>query len=66
MAPCGNQDPIIRVESNLYAPTGESTTYVTKSGQRWRTSPYGELVGPGGSTGQLMGGGKFGPAYVRT
>lgn len=59
-----NDDPIVRIETHPGAPTGEGTTYVTKSGARWRSSMYGG-VEQHGRFGTLVGGSKFGPMHVR-
>ena len=39
------------------------TVYVTRAGVRWRSDPYGGIVGPGGQLGQITGD-KF-TGYVR-
>ena len=64
MAPGQDNDPIVRLYANG-GPTGEGTTYVTKSGARWRSDPSGCVVGQGNVEGHLVGGGKFGPTHVR-
>lgn len=56
-------DPIVSMRTNIGAPTGEGTIYVTKSGREWRSDPSGCVVS-GSTVGALSGGGKFGPSTV--
>ena len=58
-----SSNPIVRTRTNIGAPTGEGTIYVTKSGREWRSDPSGCVVSHG-ETGRLSGGGKFGPNTI--